>query len=167
MYNDCKKLIMETIRRTKNLENKIKINSTENSNPSFEVVVIEDNFLTNTILCRALDSTIKTIHTLKNIVVKFSSFQNGNDFIVYLNSKEFCNSKLIVFSDYHLEENINGGQILRYIKQKMDNAAVIIMSDTTNKQISIDSMNMGAYCFIPKNNRTPVVCSELLFQMVN
>lgn len=158
---------METISRAKNLETSTNISSTDNSNPSFEVVVIEDNFLTNTILSKALDSTIKSIHNLKNIVVKFSSFQNGSDFLNYFNSEELCNSKLIVFSDYHLEENMNGGKILRFIKQKRADASVIIMSDTTDKQISIDIMNKGAYCFLPKDYKTPVICSELLFQMVN
>jgi DNA-binding NarL/FixJ family response regulator len=158
---------METISRLKKLETSTKINSNDNINPSFEVVVIEDNHLTNTILSRALDSTINTIHNLKQISVKFSSFQNGGDFLSYFESREFGESKLIVFSDYHLEDNMNGARILRNIKQKNPDATVIIMSDTTNKQISVDTLKMGAYCFLPKDHKTSVICSELLFQMVN
>jgi len=86
--------------------------------------------------------------------------------LAYFKNKDFIDSKLIVFSDYHLEDNMNGGEILRNIKQRIADATVIIMSDTTNKQISIDTMNMGAYCFLPKDNKTPVICSELLFHMV-
>jgi DNA-binding NarL/FixJ family response regulator len=44
---------------------------------------------------------------------------------------------------------------------------VIIMSDSPNKQIPIDTINMGAHCFLPKDNKTPVICSELLFKMIN
>ena len=35
----------------------------------FEVVVIEDNHLINTIMSKALESTINTIKNLKNILV--------------------------------------------------------------------------------------------------
>lgn len=162
---------METVSKTKNLETQKKQqtqnNSTKNTNYDCEVVVIEDNHLTNTILSKALDSTIKSIHSLKNIAIKFSSFQNGQDFLSYFSSKEYRDSKLIVFSDYYLEENMNGVEILKIIKLKKADSSVIIMSDSSNKQIAVDAENSGAYCFIPKNQKTPVICSELLFQMVN
>ena len=159
--------MMETFSGIKNLETKTKLNPNDSTNYSFEVVVIEDNHLTNTILSKALDSTINTIYNLKNISVKFTSFQNGGDFLTYFKSIETSRSKLIVFSDYHLEDNMNGVEILKNIKQKRSDATVIIMSDSTNSQISLDAMKMGAYCFLPKDNKTPVLCSGLLFQMVS
>ncbi len=158
---------METVSTIKKLETHSKINSIDKSNPAFEVIVIEDNHLTNTILSKALDSTINTIYNLKQIHVKFSSFQNGSDFLTYLENREFSKSKLIVFSDYHLEENMNGAKILKQIKQKSADATVIVMSDSPNKQISIDAINMGAHCFLSKDHKTPVICSQLLFQMVD
>lgn len=159
--------MMEAVSKIKNLESVSNNNSNELTHYPFEVVVIEDNHLTNTILSKALDSTINTICNLKNISIKFSSFQTGSDFLTYLASKEFYNSKLVVFTDYHLEENMTGGLILKNVKQKNIDATVIVMSDTTNKQISIDTVKLGAYCFLPKNNKTPVICSELLFKFVN
>jgi len=158
---------MESVSTIKKLETNSKNNSISNSKYAFEVVVIEDNHLTNTILCKALDSTINTIYNLKQIPVKFTSFQNGNDFLAFLESRDVFESKLIVFSDFYLEDNMNGGEILRRIKQKRVDSTVIIMSDSPNKQIPIDTVNMGAYCFLPKDNKTPVICSELLFKMVN
>ena len=158
---------METVGTVKKLEINSKISSFGISKYVFEVVVIEDNHLTNTILCKALDSTINSIYNLKQIPVKFTSYQNGNEFLTYLDSRELSASKLIVFSDYHLEENMNGGKILRSIKQKFADATVIIMSDSPNKQIPVDAINMGAHCFLPKDNKTPVICSELLFKMIN
>jgi DNA-binding NarL/FixJ family response regulator len=158
---------MQAVGTVKKLETNLKIGSFGKANYAFEVVVIEDNHLTNTILCRALDSAINTIHNIKQIPVKFTSYQNGGDFLNYLQSREQSTSKLIVFSDYHLEDDMNGVKILKTIKQKYSDATVIIMSDSPNKQIPVDAVNMGAHCFLPKDHKTPVICSEMLFQMVN
>ena len=158
---------MESVSTLKKLETSSKISSFDKSKFTFEVVVIEDNHLTNTILCKALNSTINTIYNLKQINVKFASYQNGNDFLTFLESRNIFESKLIVFSDYHLEDNMNGREILRRIKQKCVDATVIIMSDSPNEQIPIDMVNMGAYCFLPKDHKTPVICSKMLFQMIN
>jgi len=133
---------------------------------SFEVAVIEDNKLINMILSKALDSTIGRIRDLKKIPVKFSSFRGGTEFLSYLKKKDFGETKLIIFSDYYLEEKINGSEILQYVNQNEIDATVIIMSDTTNKQTSVDTVEMGAHSFLPKNNRTPNVCSEIVTQMV-
>ena len=162
---------METVSRTNKLETQQKTqtqdNSLSNTNFAYEVVVIEDNQLTNTVLSRALNSAINTIHSLKNIQIKFSSFQNGQKFLTYFGEKVFDTSRLIVFSDYYLEENMNGVKILKSIKLKKADSTVIIMSDSGNSQIAVDAENSGAYCFLPKNLKTPVICSELLFQMID
>ena len=54
-----------------------------------------------------------------------------------------------------------------FLKQKGIDATVVIMSDTTNQQTSIDTVSMGALCFLPKDNNTPFVCSQMLSQMMN
>jgi DNA-binding NtrC family response regulator len=157
---------MEVISSIKKSETNSKLNSTVMSNNVFEVVVIEDNHLINTIMSKTLESTINTIKNLKNIPITFSSFHNGGDFLNYFENKDFSNSKLIVFSDFHLEDNMNGIEILKNVKGSKSDATVIIMSDSANKQISIDSEKMGAYCFLKKDTKTNVICSELLFQLV-
>ncbi len=159
-------LNMEVVSTTKKIDTNTKISTNTTSDRLFEVIVIEDNHLTNTILSRALESTIKSIHNLKNISVNFLSFHNGSDYLSYLESKNFDSLKLIVFSDYHLEDNMDGGEILKNTKQKKADASVIIMSDSANEQIWLEAVKNGAYCFLPKSNKIPVVCSELLFQMV-
>lgn len=158
---------METLSGVKKIEPNTIIKSDDTTNHTFEVVIIEDNQLVNTLLTRALDSTIKSIYNLKNIEIKFASYKNGGDFLAYLEKREQNSSKLIVFSDYHLEEDMNGSKILSSIKQKFADATVIIMSDSPNQQIPIDAKNLGAHCFLSKDHRTPVICSEMLFQMVN
>jgi DNA-binding NtrC family response regulator len=157
---------MDIVSSTTKIDTNTKNILNTRSNNSFEVVVIEDNQLTNTILSRALESTIKSIQSLINLPVNFLSFHNGSDYLSYLDSKDFSSSRLIVFSDYHLEDDMDGGEILKITKQKKADASVIIMSDSSNEQIWLDAVKNGAYCFLPKSNKIPVVCSELLFQMV-
>lgn len=157
---------MEIVSSTKKIDTNTKINSKTRSNNSFEIVVIEDNQLTNTILSRALESTIKSIQSLINLPINFFSFHNGSDYLSFLESRDFSSSRLIVFSDFHLENNLDGGEILKITKQRKADASVIIMSDSSNEQIWLDVVKNGAYCFLPKSNKIPIVCSELLFQMV-
>ena len=93
---------MQTVTGVKKIEPNTLKNSNDNTNYTFEVVIIEDNHLVNTLLTKALDSTIKSIYNLKNIEIKFASYKNGSDFLAYLEKREQNSSKLIVFSDYHL-----------------------------------------------------------------
>lgn len=137
-----------------------------NANPSVEVIVVEDNQLTNMVMSKALASTIHKIQNLKKIYIRFSCFHSGREFLDYFENTDFKDSKLIVFSDYFLEDKMNGGEILRNIKQKKADATVVIVSDTTNPQIPVDVVNLGAHSFIPKGNKAPVICSGILFQKV-
>jgi DNA-binding NarL/FixJ family response regulator len=158
---------METVKGIEGVESKKQYNSAINEKPSVEVVVIEDNHLVNMVLSKALASTIKTIQNLKNIYIKFSRFHKGGDFLDYFKNNDFTDSKLVVFSDYFLEDSITGSHILERIKQKKADATVVIVSDTTNPQIPIDVVNLGAHSFIPKSNKAPVLCSGILFQKVD
>lgn len=157
---------MESVKRIAGVETKKQFKPGINEKPSVEVIVIEDNHLVNMVLSKALNSTIKTIQNLKNIYIKFSRFHRGGDFLNYLENNDFTDSRLIVFSDYFLEDSINGSQILKCIKQKKTDATVVIVSDTTNPQIPLDIVNLGAHSFIPKSNKAPVLCSGILFQKV-
>lgn len=157
---------METVKVIAGVESKNQYNPKVNKKPSVEVIVVEDNHLSNMVLSKALSSTIKTIQNLKNIYIKFSRFHKGGDFLDYLQNNDFTESKLIVFSDYFLEDSINGSQILKSVKQIKTDATVVIVSDTPNPQIPVDVVNLGAHSFIPKGNKAPVLCSGILFQKV-
>jgi DNA-binding NtrC family response regulator len=159
-------LIMKSVKELTNLEQNSQYTPTRNINQSVEVIVIEDNQLTNMMMSKVLLSTINKIQKSKKIVINFSCFHLGHDFLNYFESKDFTHSKLIVFSDYFLEDKMTGGEILKIIKKKKADATVIIVSDIANPQIPVDLINMGAYRFIPKSNKAPVTCAELLFQKV-
>lgn len=142
------------------------MNKVYNQSHGFEVAVIEDNKLINMILSKTLESTISRIRNLKKIPVKFSSFRSGTEFLDYLKKKNFTNTKLIVFSDYYLEEKVNGPEVLQYVKQNEIDATVIIMSDTTTKETSVDTVKMGAHSFVPKDKKTANTISDIVNQMV-
>lgn len=133
---------------------------------SYEVAIVEDNKLMNLVLSKELDSSISELRILKDFPIKLSSFYRGTDFLSYLKNRETGKSKLIVFSDFHLEEEMNGAEILKQVKQKEENSTVVIMSDTKNRQTSVDTIKLGAHCFLSKNNKTPFICSLLLFQFI-
>jgi response regulator of citrate/malate metabolism len=141
---------MEKVKGKAGVVAKTKFNPEINQKPSVEVIVIEDNHLVNLVLCKKLNSTINTIQNLKNIYIKFSRFHRGDDFLYYLENNDFTESRLIVFSDYYLEDSVNGSQLLKSIKQKKTDATVVIVSDTTNPQIPVDI----------------VLCSGILYQKV-
>ncbi len=157
---------METVKGITGVESKKQYNPTVYEKPSVEVIVVEDNHLANMVLSTALSSTIKTIQNLKNTYIKFSRFHRGGDFLNYLKNNDFNDSKLIVFSDYFLEDEINAKNILKSVKQKKNDSTVIIVSDTPNLQIQSEIVALGAHSFIPKSNKTPVLCSGILFQKV-
>lgn len=136
------------------------------SKQSYEVAVVEDNRLLNLVISKELDASISELRILKDLPIKLSSFYKGKDFLNYLNKRKTGQSKLIVFSDFHLEEEMNGAHIVEQVKQKEANSTVVIMSDTKNKQTSIDTIKLGAHCFLSKDNKTPFTCSLLLFQFL-
>ena len=60
------RIIMETVSRIKKVETNTLKNEKNNIENAFEVVVIEDNHLANTVLSKALNSAINSIQSLKN-----------------------------------------------------------------------------------------------------
>jgi DNA-binding NarL/FixJ family response regulator len=62
---------------------------------------------------------------------------------------------------------MNHAQILKQIIQKYIDATVVIMSDTRNKQTSIDTVKMGGHCFLSKEYGIPNNCSQILFQILD
>ena len=157
---------MENLKTSKQINLDADVKPIYNPLQAFEVVIIDDNKLVNMILSKALDSTISRIRNLKKVPMKFSSFKSGKEFLEYLKKKDFGNTKVIVFSDYYLEENVKGAEILQCVKEKGIDASVIIMSDTYNKETTVDTVKNGAHCFLPKDKETPKMCSEILSQMV-
>jgi len=155
--------LIKTVKK-KNLE--IGIDRTCSKSIALEVAVVEDNRLVNLILSSELFSTITRLKNERNCNINFSRFYSGKDFLSYLENKNDQGLRYIIFSDFYLENNMNGVKILKQLKKREINATVIITSDTTNRQISIDAMKMGAFRFVPKDDSTPIVCSEILYQLV-
>jgi len=155
--------LIKTVKK-KNLE--IGIDQTCCNNRILEVAVVEDNRLVNLILSNELSSTISKLKVELKCDINFSRFYSGKDFLSYVENKNEHGLKYIVFSDFYLEDKMNGVEILKQLKNWKIDATVVITSDTTNRQTSIDTLEMGAFRFVPKDDSTPIVCSEILYQMV-
>jgi DNA-binding NarL/FixJ family response regulator len=158
---------MEDVKVCIKQEEKSGVNSFFTSKRVVEVAVVEDNKLFNLILSNELSSAVNKIKDRKDCTINFSNFHKGTDFLNFLEDPKNRNSKIIVFSDYYLEDEMNGAVILKRIKQKEINARVVITSDITNKQTSEDTLKIGALRFIPKDINTPLICSEMLYQLLD
>ncbi|MEZ5103001.1 MAG: response regulator [Draconibacterium sp.] len=145
----------------------IQNNSNYDSVQSFEIIVIEDNKLINMILSKTLDSTINRIRNLKKVPVKFSSFRKGTDLLDYLKTKSFYNSKLLVFSDYYLEGEENGAEVIQYIKENDIDATIIVMSDFATKNASGDPLEVKSNRFLPKGRTVPNIYAKVINQALN
>lgn len=135
------------------------LNDPNITNEALEIVVIEENKLSNMLLSQTFDSTIKRIRNLKNFPVKFSSFHSRTKFLTYLEDHDFGASKLIVFTDYRFENEETGREILNRIKQKEIDATMIIMSDSGIKE----KVNQDYYkkwsAYVPKKDKKQVIYS--------
>jgi len=158
---------MEELKACTKQEKKSGVNSFIKKEKVVEVAVVEDNKLFNLILSNELSSTVNKLKDKNNCTINFSNFHRGNDFLAFLEDPGISRSQVIVFSDYYLENEMNGAVILDRIRQKEINASVVITSDITNKQTSEDTLKIGALRFIPKDINTPLICSEMLVQLVD
>lgn len=129
------------------------------TNEALEIVVIEENKLSNMLLSQTFDSMIKRIRSLKNFPVKFSSFHSRTKFLNYLEENQFGMSKMMVFTDYRLENETTGEEILHKIKLKNIDATMIVMSDSGIKE----KVNQDYYkkwsAYVPNKAKNQVVFS--------
>lgn len=129
------------------------------TNEALEIVVIEENKLSNMLLSQTFDSMIKRIRSLKNFPVKFSSFHSRTKFLNYLEDNQFGKSKMIVFTDYRLENEATGEEILNRIKQKEIDASMIVMSDSgIEEKVNQDYYKKWS-AYVPKKDKKQAVYS--------
>jgi CheY-like chemotaxis protein len=135
------------------------LNVSNNTNEALEIVVIEENKLSNMLLSQTFESTIKRIRNLKNFPIKFSSFHSRTKFLTYLEDHDFGASKMIVFTDYRLENEETGQEILKQIQRKEIDATMIVMSDSGIKE----KVNQDYYkkwsAYVPEKDKKQVIYS--------
>lgn len=139
-----------------NLDRNFKLNIT---GESLEIVVIEENKLSNMLLSQTFDSMVKRICNLKNFPLKFSSFKNMAGFLSYLKNNEFGKTKLMIFSDYSLEKGEHGMDILNTVEQKEIDATIIVMSDSDTKERSTKKYLKKPDTGTPKKKKNPMASS--------
>lgn len=125
---------------------------------SLEIVVIEDNKLSNMLLSQTFDSMIKRIRSLKNFPLKFSSFKSTSNFLNYLESNEFEGTKLMVFTDQNLEKVAQGPEVLDTLEKKEIDVTMIAMSGSEKTRQSREQAKKTGD-FLPKKNKKSLAYS--------
>lgn len=156
---------MEVINISKKSASKSKDSALNIPNESIEIAVIEDRKLINMLFSKTLHSAIDRIGNLKNFPVKFSSFQSGKAFLKDLENREFGKSKIIVFSDNNLEQELKNAESLFKIKQKGIDVTLIVMSDEEESSLT-EITNQSVQHLITNKNTNPTVSSKLIEKMV-
>jgi len=77
---------------------------------------------------------------------KIEIFQKGSDLLDNLSLKPD-----IVFLDYSLEPDLNGLDVLKKIKETNKSIYVIMFTAAEKIELAIDSLRLGAYDYIIKN----------------
>ncbi len=157
---------MEVINISKKSASKSKDSALNIPNESIEIAVIEDRKLINMLFSKTLHSAIDRIGNLKNFPVKFSSFQSGKAFLKDLENREFGKSKIIVFSDNNLEQELKNAESLFKIKQKGIDVTLIVMSDEAEESSLTEITNQSVQHLITNKNTNPTVSSKLIEKMV-
>ena len=157
---------MEVINISKKSTSKSKSNSLNLPNELIEIVVIEDRKLINMLFSKTIQSAIERIGNLKNLPVKFSSFQSGKAFVNDLENRGFGKAKIIVFTDNNLENDLLDAEKLFKVKQKGIDITMIVtseeMEDSAKKEVQIDKNNHVAQ----KRKTNPTMVSTVVEQMV-
>ena len=82
---------------------------------------------------------------LKNMAFHdVSIFQNGNECLAHLNENPD-----VVFLDYNMN-GMNGLDVLKEIKKYNPSIYVVMLSAQTNKDITLESIDYGAFTFMKK-----------------
>lgn len=114
-----------------------------NNNGSLSVFLVDDDNMFLKSLEHHLQQKLK-----HNIIIK--AFSTGESFLKNLTQKPD-----VVILDYYLngqdQHAMNGVQVLEKIKLTHPEAAVIMLSGQDKMQVAIDSMKLGAYDYVVKN----------------
>jgi len=82
---------------------------------------------------------------LKNLeYTDVSIFQNGSDCLAHLNENPD-----VVFLDYNMS-GLNGLDVLKEIKKYNPSIYVVMLSAQTNKEITLETIDYGAFTFMKK-----------------
>ena len=112
----------------------------------FKIVVLEDNEFYNNILTRQLKNYTNEISFDKGYTFTIDSYISAHDCV--RNLKPDTDIAII---DYYLGESTNALDILKVIQEKCVNCKVIIISQFKNIKTYHQTLNQGAYHFIPKD----------------
>jgi CheY-like chemotaxis protein len=130
----------------------------------FNIIVMEDNKIFNSILSRALHQhLLKKKHLTQNSEVTMYSFTDPDDCLEVIRSDKF-NGSSIAFLDYYLGKGTNGLHLLKIFKEKNNKIKFVVLSQSdqiVNKLLLNDQIIVDGHV-IKKDIYAPDICCILL-----
>jgi CheY-like chemotaxis protein len=130
----------------------------------FNIIVMEDNKIFNSILSQALRQHIqRKKHLIKNSEIKMYSFTDPNECFELIRSKKF-NGHSIAFLDYYLGKGTNGLHMLKVFKEKNNEIKFVVLSHSdqiVNKLSQDEQLDVDGHV-IKKDIYAPEICCILL-----
>jgi len=156
---------MDICYKNQKLKSDKTVNSLNLSSETIEIVLLEEKKLVNMLLAKTLHTAISSVRNLKNLPLKFSSFQNVSELCMYLENKNFGKLNLFVFSDRNYENEINANDLLFKAKQKGINITMMVMDGSEVPQTSFNARTEEEN-LIMTYNTIPSVSSQTTEKMV-
>jgi CheY-like chemotaxis protein len=130
----------------------------------FNIIVMEDNKIFNSILSQALQHHIqRKKHLVKNTAVQMYSFTDPDDCLELIRSEKFQGNS-IAFLDYFLGKGTNGLQLLKVFKEKNNKIKFVVLSQSdqiVSKLMQDEQMDVDSHV-IKKDIYAPDICCILL-----
>ena len=126
------------------------------------VLVVEDNEYYNKLLTGALSRSIRSLPGKSRFEMSFHSFTNSLECMKKIKSRKLSSYDTIAFVDYYVGHGINGGHILKLLKEQNNDTMVILLSQTKNIEQKLEQNN-SSY-FVVKDSYAPALCCLYLEQ---
>lgn len=131
---------------------------------SINVLLVEDNEYYNDLLSQVLKSSERFIQGRADQQLMFYSFTDHRECIRKIRSGELNLDDTIAFVDYYLGKGINGGHLIKILKDANRDTTAILISQS--KDVVEKTMVNHHDYFVVKDETAPALCLLHLEQFI-